>query len=63
MHNLKVTYNLKVTHNLKDLNLLYSIGTPESHTYEGVECCPYAGFLYFKLVNGNRNDHISLKVK
>ena len=38
----------------------YSIGTPESHTYERAKCCPYAGFfisfsltmyIFFLIVN------------
>ena len=34
---------LAKTHGI-DMDLWYSIGTPESHTYERAECCPYAGF-------------------
>ena len=30
---------------------IYSIGTPESHTYERSECCLYAGFLTTGLLN------------
>ena len=36
-------YGIFNTHGI-DLNSWYSIGTPESHTYEGAECYPYAGF-------------------
>ena len=28
------------------LDSWYRIGTPESHTYERSECCPYAGFFW-----------------
>ena len=38
------TYGIDNTHGI-DINSWYSIGTPESHTYERAECYPYAGFL------------------
>ena len=37
------THGIDNTHGI-DLSSWYSIGTPESHTYERAECYPYAGF-------------------
>ena len=42
------THGIDNTHGI-DLNSWYNIGTPKSHTYERVECYPYAGFLFIKV--------------
>ena len=38
------TQGIDNTHDI-DLDSWYSIGTPESHTYERAECWPYTDFL------------------
>ena len=43
----KQTYGIDNTHDV-DLSPWYSIGTPESHTYERDKCYPYEGFLIGK---------------
>ena len=42
------THGIDSTHGI-DLDTWYSIGTPESHTYERAQCCPYAEFFFRKL--------------
>ena len=39
----KWTHGIDNIHGI-DLDIWHSISTPESHTYERAECCPYAGF-------------------